>query len=115
MGHNQQRSAPTAPAPIAAAACPHHAPPPPLPTVPASNSLALALPLLPCPRPVQETEEEAVRKYNMTGQTGAYIYMAPEVLLGTQYNEKVDVFRCGRGKTRRLFAMFGWLTCLGYF
>lgn len=51
----------------------------------------------------------------MTGQTGAYIYMAPEVLLGTQYNEKVDVFRCGRGKTRRLFAMFGWLTCLGYF
>ena len=29
----------------------------------------------------------------MTGQTGAFIYMAPEVLMGTTYNEKVDVFR----------------------
>lgn len=33
------------------------------------------------------------KKYDMTGQTGALTYMAPEVLLGSKYNEKVDVFR----------------------
>ena len=31
-------------------------------------------------------------KYHLTGQTGAYIYMAPEVLQGKPYNEKVDCF-----------------------
>ena len=35
------------------------------------------------------------KKYDMTGQTGALTYMAPEVLLGSKYNEKVDVFRWG--------------------
>ncbi|KAL4421519.1 hypothetical protein ABPG75_010810 [Micractinium tetrahymenae] len=34
-------------------------------------------------------------KYRMTGQTGAFVYMAPEVLLGKPYNEKVDVFSFG--------------------
>ena len=36
------------------------------------------------------------KKYEMTGKTGAYVYMAPEVLLQKPYNEKVDVFRCAR-------------------
>ena len=37
------------------------------------------------------------KTYQMTGQTGAFVYMAPEVLLAKPYNEKVDVFRCGCG------------------
>ena len=37
------------------------------------------------------------KTYQMTGQTGAFVYMAPEVLLAKPYNEKVDVFRCGAG------------------
>jgi hypothetical protein len=37
------------------------------------------------------------KTYQMTGQTGAFVYMAPEVLLTKPYNEKVDVFRCGGG------------------
>lgn len=34
-------------------------------------------------------------KYQLTGRTGAFIYMAPEVYLGKPYNEKVDVFGLG--------------------
>ena len=30
--------------------------------------------------------------YDMTGGTGAYIYMPPEAFLGLRYNHKVDVF-----------------------
>lgn len=33
--------------------------------------------------------------YALTGKTGAYIYMAPEVLTSKPYNEKVDVFSFG--------------------
>lgn len=33
--------------------------------------------------------------YEMTGQTGAYCYMAPEVVMNKPYNEKVDVFSFG--------------------
>ncbi|WIA14836.1 hypothetical protein OEZ85_001555 [Tetradesmus obliquus] len=39
------------------------------------------------------TEVESV--FDMTGQTGSYMYMAPEVLLGQPYNEKADVFSFG--------------------
>ncbi|PSC71657.1 60S ribosomal L37a [Micractinium conductrix] len=35
------------------------------------------------------------KKYRMTGKTGAFVYMAPEVLLCRAYNEKVDVFSFG--------------------
>lgn len=34
-------------------------------------------------------------KYVMTGETGSYLYMAPEVLNGAPYSEKVDVFSLG--------------------
>jgi len=30
--------------------------------------------------------------YDMTGGTGAYIYMAPEAFMGQRYNHKVDVY-----------------------
>ena len=33
----------------------------------------------------------------MTGQTGAFVYMAPEVVTGQPHNEKVDVFRWAIG------------------
>mmetsp|Transcript_5088 Transcript_5088/g.16614 ORF Transcript_5088/g.16614 Transcript_5088/m.16614 type:complete len:414 (+) Transcript_5088:190-1431(+) len=33
--------------------------------------------------------------YKMTGETGSLMYMAPEVLLGNVYNEKVDMFSFG--------------------
>eukprot|EP00878_Enallax_costatus_P004189 GHUV01004418.1.p1 GENE.GHUV01004418.1~~GHUV01004418.1.p1 ORF type:complete len:382 (+),score=149.58 GHUV01004418.1:138-1283(+) len=39
------------------------------------------------------TEIETV--YNMTGQTGSLMYMAPEVFLRQPYNEKADVFSFG--------------------
>lgn len=32
---------------------------------------------------------------NMTKRTGTYIYMAPEVLAGTRYNQKCDVYSLG--------------------
>jgi serine/threonine protein kinase len=38
---------------------------------------------------------EDVTLWKMTGKTGAFCYMAPEVLLGEPYNEKVDVFSIG--------------------
>jgi serine/threonine protein kinase len=38
---------------------------------------------------------EDVVLWKMTGQTGAFCYMAPEVLLADPYNEKVDVFSIG--------------------
>ncbi|KAH7622707.1 hypothetical protein Ndes2526B_g03542 [Nannochloris sp. 'desiccata'] len=38
---------------------------------------------------------EDVVLWKMTGKTGAFCYMAPEVLLGEPYNEKVDVFSLG--------------------
>lgn len=34
-------------------------------------------------------------KRDMTGQTGSYMYMAPEVFNSEPYNEKVDVFSYG--------------------
>jgi serine/threonine protein kinase len=33
--------------------------------------------------------------YELTGKTGAFTYMSPEVLLSKPYNEKVDVFSFG--------------------
>ncbi|DBA97335.1 TPA: hypothetical protein ACH3X1_015073 [Trebouxia sp. C0004] len=33
--------------------------------------------------------------YSLTGTTGSLMYMAPEVLLGKQYNEKADIFAVG--------------------
>ena len=32
-------------------------------------------------------------RYNLTEAVGSWAYMAPEVVLGQPYNEKVDVFR----------------------
>lgn len=43
----------------------------------------------------EESDDEETILYEMTGETGAYCYMAPEVLLGQPYNEKVDVFSFG--------------------
>ncbi|KAL0021605.1 hypothetical protein WJX79_004187 [Trebouxia sp. C0005] len=40
----------------------------------------------------QRKVEEQEVLYNMTGQTGSLMYMAPEVMKGRSYNEKVDVF-----------------------
>ncbi|KAL0045432.1 hypothetical protein WJX82_006390 [Trebouxia sp. C0006] len=40
----------------------------------------------------QRKVEEHEVLYNMTGQTGSLMYMAPEVMKGQSYNEKVDVF-----------------------
>lgn len=34
-------------------------------------------------------------RYNLTGAVGSWAYMAPEVVLGHPYNEKVDVFSFG--------------------
>jgi len=34
-------------------------------------------------------------QFNLTGQTGSYIYMAPEMFKGLPYNEKVDMFSLG--------------------
>ncbi|KAK9811579.1 hypothetical protein WJX72_006439 [[Myrmecia] bisecta] len=39
-----------------------------------------------------QAKAEVTWAYKMTGQTGSLMYMAPEVLLTTIYNEKVDVF-----------------------
>ncbi|GMH38598.1 hypothetical protein BSKO_06482 [Bryopsis sp. KO-2023] len=36
-----------------------------------------------------------IRKYNLTGQTGSYMYMAPEVYSCSPYNESADVFSFG--------------------
>ncbi|WIA35001.1 hypothetical protein OEZ86_003497 [Tetradesmus obliquus] len=50
------------------------------------------------PRSSDEAEEgwaEVESVFDMTGQTGSYMYMAPEVLLGQPYNEKADVFSFG--------------------
>ena len=33
--------------------------------------------------------------YNMTGETGTYRYMAPEVMKGEQYNSSVDIYSLG--------------------
>ena len=33
--------------------------------------------------------------FDLTGKTGSFMYMAPEVYLGQQYNEKADVFSFG--------------------
>ena len=38
---------------------------------------------------------QTAAKYDMTGKTGAFCYMAPEVLMGQPYNELVDVFSFG--------------------
>ena len=44
-----------------------------------------------------EAEADPSRQtfWKMTGKTGAYCYMAPEVLAGKPYNEKVDTFSFG--------------------
>lgn len=42
----------------------------------------------------QAAAEDTVT-WKMTGKTGAFIYMAPEVLIGEPYNQKVDVFSLG--------------------
>ena len=34
-------------------------------------------------------------RYNLTEAVGSWAYMAPEVVLGQPYNEKVDVFSFG--------------------
>lgn len=39
--------------------------------------------------------EESVAAYEMTGCTGTFRYMAPEVALGKPYSEKVDVYSFG--------------------
>mmetsp|Transcript_5089 Transcript_5089/g.16621 ORF Transcript_5089/g.16621 Transcript_5089/m.16621 type:complete len:214 (+) Transcript_5089:105-746(+) len=39
--------------------------------------------------------KQADPTYQMTGETGSLMYMAPEVLLGKAYNEKVDMFSFG--------------------
>lgn len=36
-----------------------------------------------------------VHRYNLTEAVGSWAYMAPEVVLGQPYNEKVDVFSFG--------------------
>mmetsp|Transcript_3806 Transcript_3806/g.10944 ORF Transcript_3806/g.10944 Transcript_3806/m.10944 type:complete len:442 (+) Transcript_3806:459-1784(+) len=33
--------------------------------------------------------------YELTGNTGSYLHMAPEVMLGHRYNEKADIFSMG--------------------
>ncbi|WIA14837.1 hypothetical protein OEZ85_001556 [Tetradesmus obliquus] len=38
---------------------------------------------------------EAEQLFNMTGKTGSYLYMAPEVWKNQPYNEKADVFSFG--------------------
>lgn len=37
----------------------------------------------------------SIQKYNLTGQTGSYMYMAPEVYSSMPYNESADVFSFG--------------------
>lgn len=39
--------------------------------------------------------EAATTFWKMTGKTGSYVYMAPEILHGKPYNESVDVFSMG--------------------
>ncbi|GAX77010.1 hypothetical protein CEUSTIGMA_g4457.t1 [Chlamydomonas eustigma] len=45
-------------------------------------------------RPTSGVSEEE-RQYDLTGQTGSHMYMAPEVFLGLHYNHKADVFSFG--------------------
>ncbi|GMH42437.1 hypothetical protein BSKO_10356 [Bryopsis sp. KO-2023] len=42
--------------------------------------------------PSSESEERRSLSYKMTGETGSYRYMAPEVFRHETYNEKVDVY-----------------------
>lgn len=43
----------------------------------------------------QSTDDDALVTYALTGMTGAYIYMAPEVLHSKCYDQSVDVFSFG--------------------
>lgn len=57
---------------------------------------AMKSPFMNAPMPdVDEEREEATTFWKMTGKTGAYCYMSPEVLHGKPYNERVDVFSFG--------------------
>eukprot|EP01026_Neomeris_dumetosa_P083004 TRINITY_DN957_c1_g1_i1.p1 TRINITY_DN957_c1_g1~~TRINITY_DN957_c1_g1_i1.p1 ORF type:complete len:406 (-),score=25.09 TRINITY_DN957_c1_g1_i1:223-1326(-) len=41
---------------------------------------------------ISVSNEKKEERFNLTGGTGSYIYMAPEVLLNKPYNTKIDVF-----------------------
>lgn len=40
----------------------------------------------------EDRTEQLLDDYKMTGETGSYRYMAPEVFKHENYNEKVDVY-----------------------
>lgn len=50
---------------------------------------------------IQSTPEQGIEGtsdqslYDLTGKTGSFMYMAPEVFLGSGYNEKADIFSLG--------------------
>jgi serine/threonine protein kinase len=46
-------------------------------------------------KPTGEDDSGQLSYEKMTGTTGTYIYMAPEMLIGQYYNQKVDVFSYG--------------------
>ncbi|KAK9828455.1 hypothetical protein WJX72_000073 [[Myrmecia] bisecta] len=51
----------------------------------------------PCTADAQDTTyyNRGARMHALTGETGAFMYMAPEVMLGQEYNQQIDIFSLG--------------------